>query len=373
MTVHTWRMLIRPGTKARLLRMGARLAIGATMSMTVATTSLSGAPLAQAEGLGGVSGWQPSPNVCGTGNTVPVLIGNSSDVAQTGSVTVPGGLAANVQIFTSTQNPGDAQGCGRAENMSAPGYSFNFSVAPYSSIYFWVVLGGVDYNAIGDSHNIALGGLPSGIPGQGWYDMQLSLTATESFNGLQANYEGTGGTNGSNQNNFNLVQCDTNTSAGSVNLTSTILTPYSTSDTNGPWYGWNDPICAGWFPQGEMVSFDNLSAPGLLMATAAQINPNANGFDQTTISFAGNGGAYITAMNQGLWVKYENTGTPMDGQVVQLPMTPNGDGAFYSLSSNGDWAAVNIPLYGTAGGTIYIGSSTVFASYSWQGSGSLPS
>ena len=121
------------------------------------------------------------------------------------------------------------------------GYRFNRGGTPISR------------SAPGYSYNIALGGLPSGIPRQGWYDLQLSLTATESFNGLQANYEGTGGTNGSNQNNVNLVQCD----------------------TNGPWYGWSDPVCAGWFPQGEMVSFDHLSSPGPLMATAAQINPDA--------------------------------------------------------------------------------------------------
>ncbi len=333
-------------------------------------TTLMATPSANADGLGGVSGWQPSPNVCGTGNTIPVLIGNGTDQVQTGSVTVPSGLAANVQIFTASEGTGTAQGCGRSETMQAPGYSYNFTVQPYSSTYFWVVLGGVDYNAIGDSHNIAFGGLPSNFPGgQSWYNMELSLTATESFSGLQANYEGTGGTNGNGQNGFNLVGCDTNTTNGTVNLSSAILTPYSSGDTNGPSYGWGDPVCAGWFPQGPMVSFDNMgqtadNAETFMYTTAAQINYNINGFSgNDTISFAGQGG---WGLDGGLSYTITGNGLANDGVNVPLAAQPNGQDAFYTTISDGQWAAVNIPIYQFDSGTVTLFNGPLpIASYSW--------
>ena len=327
------------------------------------------APATQADGLGGVSGWQPSPNVCGEGNIIPVLIGNGTDQVQTGSVTVPNGLAANVQIFTAEQGTGTAQGCGRSEMMQAPGYSYNFTVQPYSSIYFWAVLGGVDYNAIGDSHNIAFGGLPSNTPGQSWYNLELSLTATESFSGMQANYEGTGGTNGNGQNGFNLLGCGVNSAAGTVTLSSNVLTPYSSGDTNGPWYGWGDPVCAGWLPQGPMVPFDNMgqtadSGLTFMYTTAAQINYNINGFTgDDTISFAGQGG---WGLDGGLSYTITGNGLANDGVNVPLASQPNGQGAFYTTIADGQWAAVNIPIYELDSGTVTLYNGPVaIASYTW--------
>lgn len=347
-----------------------------SLGAVVAAATIMTAPATHADGLGGVSGWQPSPDVCGEGNTIPVLIGNGTDQVQTGSVTVPGGLAANVQIFTPAEGTGNAQGCGRSETMQAPGYSYNFTVQPYSSTFFWVVLGGVDYNAIGDSHNIAFGGLPSNTPGQGWYDMELSLTATESFSGLQANYEATGGTNGSNQNGFNLVGCDTNTAAGTVGLSSNILTPYSSGDTNGPWYGWGDPVCAGWFPQGPMVSFNNMGQTAAMTfptmyTSAAQVNYNINGFSgDDTISFAGGfGDQNIYYLNGGMSYTITGDGLSNDGVNVPLASQPNGQAPFYTIDSDGQWAAVNIPFYQFDSGTVTLYNGTVpIASYSWTGS-----
>jgi hypothetical protein len=69
--------------------------------LVVATATILATPAVQTDGLGGVSGWQPSPNVCGDGNTIAVLIGN-----------------------------GTAPGCGRSETMQAPGSSDNFTVQP---------------------------------------------------------------------------------------------------------------------------------------------------------------------------------------------------------------------------------------------------
>lgn len=353
-----------------------RLMIASIAGAVVVTAGLLAAPAAQADGLGGVSGWSPSTNVCGTGNTIPVLIGNATDTVQTGSVTVPSGLAANVQIFTAAEGTGSAQGCGRSETMQAPGYSYNFTVQPYSSTYFWVVLGGVDYNAIGDSHDIAFGGLPSNTPGQSWYDMKLSLSATESFDGLQSNYEGTGGTNGNGQNGFNLVGCDTNAAAGTVGLSSQVLTPYSSRDTNGPWYGWGDPVCAAWLPQGPMVPFDNMGQwAGMtfptMYTTAAQVNYGINGFaGDDTISFAGEFGDQNTGyLDGGMSYTISGDGLSNDGVNVPLGTQPDGQGAFYVIDPDGQWAAVNIPFSGSTGGTVTLYNGPIpIASYTWQAS-----
>ena len=259
------------------------------------------------------------------------------------------GLAANVQVFTSYAAALNAQGCGRAENMTAPGYSLNMQVAPQSTNVYYAMLGGVDYNAIGDSHNIAFGGLASGTANQGWYNMKLSLSTTESFSGLQANYQGTGGTNGSNQSNFNLVAC--NTANGNVNLTDNILTPYSSSDTNGPWYGWDAPICAAWLPQGQMVDFQSWPTNGVT-ANAAQVNG-------TTLSFAGSSTFVLSGST--LAIRYVGiTSNPQENGFV-----PIGNGINLATASNGDWAVTGIPLLGTGGGVQLLTGSTVFAQYGY--------
>ena len=307
------------------------------------------APAAQAEGLGGVSGWSPSTNVCGTGNLIPIVIGNTTDSLQTASITVAEGTAANVQVFTSLAAAQNAQGCGRAENMTAPGYSLNFSVAPQSTNVYYAMLGGVDYNAIGDSHNIAFGGLPSNTPSQGWYNLELSLTATESFNGLQANYEGTGGTNGSNQANFNLVAC--NTANNAVNLTDNILTPYSVGDTNGPSYGWGAPICAAWLPQGEMVDFSSYPTNGVA-ANAAQVNG-------ATMSLAGSSTFALNATN--VAIRYAGMSNITQNGYVSIGT----NGINLIQASNGDFAITGVPLLGTSGEIQFITGGQTFAFYAF--------
>lgn len=325
-----------------------RLRPAAVTGAAIILAAVAAAPGAGAEGLGGVSGWSPSTPVCGEGNLIPILIGNTSSTTQIGSITVPTGLAANVQIFTSQAAAGLAQGCGRSETMTAPGYSINFTVAPNQSTTFWAVLGGVDYNAILDSHVIGFGGLPSGTSGQGWYDMQLNLSATESFQSVIPNYSQTGGTNGSNQNNFNLVEC--NTANGNVALTGKILTPYTWANATAPAYKWGDPICAAWAPQGTMVQATVYPQP-TVAATAAQING-------PSISFAGTASVSIQG---GMTVMYQDAGYDNTGTWY----TTNNGGYGTTYQSGNEWAVVNIPLYGTSG-TVYLAcNGTTIATYTY--------
>ncbi len=237
-------------------------------SVALAATALVGfgaavAPAAHAEGLGGITGWQPVQSECGRTNYVPVVITNATDQSQTGSVTVPYGTATQVGIFTSQDGvyaPGSLFGLmlqGECPNMTyqspAPEYQRNFTAAPGETVVFWMAAGGLDQNLFGDSMNIGFGGLPSNTPGQSWYDLNLNLGLTESFEHLSPNYTWTGGTNTTNnQNGFNLVKCDTN---GGVFTTDQVLTPAARGFTpnNVPWYFMNDPICAAWLPVGQMI------------------------------------------------------------------------------------------------------------------------
>jgi len=310
--------------------------------VTVAAMAFSAAalaPVAHADGLGGVSGWQPSPAVCGSASLMPVIVTNASQIEQTGSVTVASQLAANVQLFTTYGGAQNAQGCQRSEMATFPGYSYNFTVPAGGQTTFWAVLGGVDENDIGNSHNIAFGGLASGTSGQGWFNMELQMNGMQSFTGLQSNYSGTGGTNGSNQNNFNLVKCTVN-SAGNTVPTPTILTPYTSGDANGPWYGKGQAICAGWFPQGTMVPFNAVNAAGTtIQADAAQLNAG-------TLAFAG----YSTFGAPGpgsMTVYYSGSSLP-----VYTPVIYSG---YDSASGNTTWAVDDIPLptSGSGSATLY--------------------
>jgi len=317
-------------------------------------------PSVRAEGLGGVSGWAPSPNVCGTANLIPIVIGNATNQSQTGSVTVPDELSANAQIFPSYQAAQFAQGCGRAEIQSSPGYTYNFTVLPNSSAVFWGVFGGVDVNAITSSHNIGFGGLASGTSGQSWYDLRLSLTATESFSALVPSYSGTGGTDPAtnNQNGFNLVQC--NTANGNVELTDVILTPYSqTTTSTSNIYSWGQPICAGWLPEGQMVNITSTPGSTGVVANAGQINGN-------TISFAGTANGPIPSVNPGIngaitgmSATYAGTGTQYDGTSTLVASLPN---AALVQAANNAWSAINLPMPGTSG-TISLTITTLLLVY----------
>jgi hypothetical protein len=274
---------------------------------------------------------------------------NATGQSQTGSITVPEGLAAQVGVYDSYAaisdslywNP-DATGCNpdRPELMSAPEYQYNFTVPAGQTKVFWMGLGGVDYNLIGNSHSFGVGGLPSGTPGASWYDFYLSLNAIESFTNLNIAYSGTGGTNtDNNQKGFNIVQCST--AGGNLNPTGSILTPFSASTNNSLNYGRNQPICMGWAPVGTMVPVQALNGTGV-----GSINPLAAQYNEVngvgTVSVAGTLPAGVT-----LTSAQANNGA----NVLSTPagVTPNAANGWV-VTSGTSWAVVDMPLANFAGG-----------------------
>jgi len=317
--------------------------------LTLTVSTLVSAPSAHADGLAGIGGWEPVPNECGSYSSFPVLVTNATGQSQTGSITVPEGLAAQVGVYDSYAAITDslywdptATECNpnRPELMSAPEYQYNFTVPAGQTQVFWMGLGGVDYNLIGNSHSFGVGGLPSGTPGASWYDFYLSLNAIESFNNLNIAYSGTGGTNtDNNQNGFNIVQCST--AGGNLNPTGSILTPFSASTNNSLNYGRNQPICMGWAPVGTMVPVQALNGTGV-----GSINPLAAQYNEVngvgTVSVAGTLPAGIT-----LTSAQANNGA----NVLSTPagVTPNAANGWV-VTSGTSWAVVDMPLANFAGG-----------------------
>ena len=212
---------------------------------------------ASAEGLGGITGWQPPTAVCGTANVVPVVITNYTNQSQTGSITIPPNLTEQVQVnpvdFSAQcpQRPADATG---NYQQQTPAYQQNLTVNPGQSASFMLAMGGVDYNLAGVSNTFAIGGLPIGSTNPSWYNFTLGLNADESFSYLELSWSNTGGIQASNnQNGFNVVQClpqSFSNGSGPIDITATtnILTQYY--DSNNYVYKSNEPICLAWLPTG---------------------------------------------------------------------------------------------------------------------------
>lgn len=309
------------------------------------------APAAHADGLGGISGWQPTPTVCGKTNYVPVVVTNATNQTQTGSVTVPYGTATQIGLYTTGedvyQSTLGANLLGECPNMTyqspADAFSQNFTVAPGQTNVYWLLAGGLDENLIGDSHNIGFGGLPANTPGQSWYDLDLNLSATESFEYLSPNYTWTGGTNtDNNQNGFNLVKCDMN---GGVFTTDQVLTPYARGFTpnNVPWYFMNQPICAAWLPAGQMIPVSEANVQIDLSYAADQgVVESVNGLQlnatSPTYNIAGTftsqaAVASITSVS----IYNSSTGVWTD---ASLNGTGTGPNAFFDADG---WSVQNVP------------------------------
>ena len=292
-----------------------------------------GAP-AQADGLAGISGWQPPTAVCGTANVVPLLITNATNSPQTGSMTVGGDLTEQVQI-----NPAnlDAQcpsrtGSGNWQQNGST-YSSNLSVQPGTTQTFILALGGVDENLIGTSHTFSIGGLAAGTANASWYDFDLTLNADMSFSSLSPYYSGTGGTDPATngQNGFNIVECDpssfTTGETVTINPTAQVMTPYSSSKRNATnnSYGWNQPICMAWLPEGTMVT--------------DQVNVTGNGPVGTVLAAQVN--------SDSVSVAFEATGPVSDviAQGTSLPQTPGSAGGFWYQAPNGDVVIEGVTAY----------------------------
>ena len=225
---------------------------------------------------------------CPTMSQFPVLITNvSGTAAQTGSLTVSGKIANDVQVFSSLEAM-TANGC----NLTAPSssaWSRNFTVQQGATQVLWLSVGGAAFSTDFGAQNIAIGGLPSRTSGQAWFDFWANLNGmTGQFQSLQVNYNGTGGTDfaTSHQNNFNVVQCNVNGSA--VSPTTKILTPYAGGGATGPNYSQNEPVCLAWMPDGQFLDFTQ--------GTSTQFTTSAVQLNALQVDFAGTGNAQITSV-----------------------------------------------------------------------------
>lgn len=322
------------------------------VSLGLVLTPLAAAPAVQADGLAGIQGFSTAQtsgcfdeddSTAQVGqNVIPVLIANFSTQTQTGSITVPGGIAPQVQVFPAGQISYDANGCQRAPLQQRPAaYSENFTVPPGQTAVFWAFLGGVDYNEIqgGGNNVMGIGGMPNTDVGNSWYDFHLDINADMGFSSMNVYYSNTGGTDEatSGQNNFNVLPCWNQN--GYLNPGFGTLTPYSSGNANGPTYGFGDPVCLGWFPNGDMVPFANAGAPGYSI-TAAQENagPGQSGY----VDFAGTYTGPIDSMS------YLVT-TDQQGDVSQGNLPFNSDitninaSATFAFIDGDEWGAVNIP------------------------------
>lgn len=313
--------------RSRLLGLPIGLIIVAVASTTPAA----------AEGLGGITGWQPPTAVCGEANIVPLLVANYTNVPQTGSITVDGDLAEQVTInpYSPSTCP-SRDGTGRW-SQNGTNYTQNVTIQPGTVGTYMISLGGVDDNLIGDDHTFSIGGLPGGTSGQSWYDFSLTLNADESFKYLQSYYENTGGTEMTNgQNGFNILSCNPIVPAAGDNVTvqGPIGSPFSSRSVNGPGYGFGAGICLGWLPQGQDVAGDititgqgNGNAVGGV--AAAQYNPELG-----TVSMVFNGVEAVSDVQI----------ADGSGATISLPTTPGSPNGFWAFNG-GNLLVESIPAF----------------------------
>lgn len=200
-------------------------------------------------------------------NVVPLLVGNYTAQTQTGSITIDGDLAEQVSVTAIPSKlsdpvcpPRDGDGIDSGDGID---FQQDFTVQPGQVAAYAIALGGVDENLATASHTFSIGGLPANVPNAQWYDFQLSLSAAnQSFQSLQPYYSMTGGTDSATntQNGFNILSCSPVTlptssgSSSSVDITGPVLSPFSSATAYAPSYGWSQPICLGWLPDGEYIT-----------------------------------------------------------------------------------------------------------------------
>ena len=330
--------------------------------LSVAMAGLALAPAARASQPAPVQGWNASTsqNACvgngpSVGSIIPIVIGNYTDQPMTGSYTIANGLPSAVQLSNSFSQAKQTPAC-YGNLASGNTVSNNFTVPAFGSTVMWASFYGNNDNSDGISFSIGFGGAANGTRGAGWFDLKPNFggkALTANLTNITTSYQGTGGTNGSNQNNFNLVACKVG--SNTVGLTPNILTPYSSSWTQGPTYQAYQPICAAWFPQGTMVTNFSSTPQSGVTTTSAQVNGG-------TVSFAG------TGYQSGMTISYQNFGTSDPAMnpnaVIPLATTP-GIAPFLTVNSAGEWAAMNIPNGGNV--NLLLGSSQnspIIATYS---------
>ena len=275
------------------------------------------------------------PEDCSTSNVVPFSVVNFTSEVQTGSVTIGGKL--NQQVFVVGGNIGD-QTCGQQEGYVGGDttLSQDFSVPPGGVATVWMSLGGASKGPAGV---FSIGGVPNGAQDPQWYDFDLTMAADGSFGGLQTYYSGTGGTdaNTNTQHGFNILSC---TPSSASAYSTSIMSPYSSGNANGPWYGWGAPVCMGWLPEGEMVT-NSTSLSNILDVSPAVFGVNAaqyNSANQTVDVVAG------------LYPDYTVTDVQVlseAGTQVSLPQSASADG-YWTVSDNNGQPTLyvgNIPAF----------------------------
>lgn len=305
----------------------------------VAASALVSAAPAQAS-TSNVGGWTPGTVTClnGAVSVFPVVVANGTAVSRTGSYTIPSFISAAVQVASS---PGGINCSGTT--YEGRSNSANFTVAPGQTTVLWVGLGTTGQTATG-SHNIALGGLPSGTRGQSWYDLGLTLnnavTAINgggSFNNLTATYQGTGGIDmaTSGQDGFVLTNCVA-TNDGSILPGSSILTPYNNGAwTSGPSYGANTPLCAAWAPEGTYVTFTHGTSTDFAIQAAQSYG---NGM----LAMAGSGSVPITSATAVI-----NYPFLIEPTTINLPINAPQSGPWLGQDPvTGQWFVANVQAYG---------------------------
>jgi hypothetical protein len=198
---------------------------------------------------GAVTGYGLPPVVCGGTSINPVVITNFTNVPQTGSITVNPGLSLEVGVFPTLTNIGDTPFGQCLSRSPGPGnpqaIQENFTVQPNQTAIYYLAMGGTDYNLVKTNNNIAIGGLPGGTANASWYDFWLTLNVDDGFDKLTLNYSGTGGPGNNHQNGFNVTMVNQITNPNGTTTyqnTETILSPYSSTNTNGSWNGTGEPV-----------------------------------------------------------------------------------------------------------------------------------
>lgn len=333
-----------------------KLLIVGTVALASAA-SFFGAVPAAGEGLGGISGWQPAPKECGEANIVPLLVGNYTTQTQTGSITIDGNLAEQVTVTAYAEKDSGTSNICPPRNGDGPGqgdgidFQENFTIAPGQVAGYVISLGGVDENLIGANHTFSIGGLPAGVPNAQWYDFQLSLGGDGSFSSLSSFYAQTGGTDSSTnlQSGFNILSCSPSTlpsgndalDGTNVSVTGPIASPYSATTVNGPTYGWNQPMCLGWLPDGQYITDQAQVLPIAAPAAISSVDAVQYQTPTETMSLVANAPQQVTG------VRVETPGTATS---ILLPSTPSAGG--FWLQNDGKLIIEGVPAYETTTVTI---------------------
>lgn len=180
---------------------------------------------------------------CGSAFSLnPVLFANTTSSPQTVSVTINAQLANELAFAPEASTfMGVSSGCDAIYSGQAS--TQTVTIPPGQTAASAIAAGGGQWNDLDNNHNVAIG-----AGGKQWYDFWLHEGATNNFENLELNYNGTGGTNPSQNVQpglFNVMACDT--SNGNLAVTNQIISPYP-GGANVWTFNQNDPICFAFLP-----------------------------------------------------------------------------------------------------------------------------